>query len=265
VLFLALGVSLLPRGLPADRFGVRAWDGLGPWVDVQLPAQGLVQLEHIRVVDGQEERLVTQATLGGEVVSVIVYALTIPLALVYLRRRAPLRLRPNRRDLDLLLTALAWLVPTYALIGVIGAFVAASTDGGTPLVRLVYTFALPSLADGSTAWLPMLRMVVLAPLAEELAWRGIVFRGLRARWGFGRASLLTAFAFGLWHVLSGWDQLGALVSQYVFGLVACWLVERGGGLGSAILLHAIGNACALGLYALAMLAPERVLALFGLS
>lgn len=265
VLALALLASLLPRGLPPGADGVRAWDGLGPHVDVRLPDHGRVVLERVRVDDGRETLITASSQLGGELISVLLYALAAPAAWLWLRRRAPLRLRLDGGDLDRLLTALAVLVPAYAVLGALAGVWAAQTDGGVPLLRAVYRFCLPSLVHPETAWVPILRMVVLAPLAEELIWRGIVFRGLRTRLRFGPASLLAAFAFGLWHLLSGWTEPGALASQYVFGLVAAWLVERGGSLGGAIALHALGNAATLGLYATTMLAPERVLALFGIS
>ena len=51
----------------------------------------------------------------------------------------------------------------------------------------------------------------------------------------------------------------------VFALIACWLVERGRSIGGAVVLHAFGNAVAIGLYAVAMFRAEGLLALFGLT
>ena len=55
----------------------------------------------------------------------------------------------------------------------------------------------------------------------------------------------------------------ALAVQYLFGLAACWLVERTRCLWAGLLLHALGNLAALGLYALCMFAPGAVLGVFG--
>lgn len=265
-LALALGAAFLPHGPPRGPDGFRAWDGLGGHLDPHLPDRGRLLHERIVRTPGGERKVEAHGRLGAEVVGVALYLLALGPALAYLRRSdRRTRLVPDRADLDRLLTTLAWLVPLYTLTLVGAGLWAAGTDGGAPLRAFVYRLGQPALAAPATAVWPVLRFALLAPLVEEIVWRGIVYRGLRTRLAFGPASVLAAFAFGLWHVLTGWDAPLALASQYLFALVACWLVERTGSLGAPILLHAGGNAAALGLYLLAMFRPDGLLGLFGVG
>lgn len=76
---------------------------------------------------------------------------------------------------------------------------------------------------------------VMAPLAEELFFRGLVFGYLR-RWGFIRALLMSTGIFVLAHSFSGFP-LVQLVGGVVFGL--CYEKERS--LWAPIVIHAAGN------------------------
>lgn len=265
---LGLGLLLLsatlPSGPPPDALGRRAWDGLGPRLDARLPGQGWV--EHARVVraEGREERVVLRARVGHELVVCALYLSWLPLGLLVLRRAGGVpTLRPRLRDLDALLTALAVLVPGGLAIGLGAALLAARLGDGSGLRAEVYRFCLPTLGDPRSAPWAVLRLIVLAPLAEELLWRGVVFRGLRARLALAPAAVTTALGFALWHWLAGWQALGPLGAQYVFGLTACLLVERTGGLFAPIALHALGNAAALVLYAVCMGWPEHLIGALG--
>jgi len=119
------------------------------------------------------------------------------------------------------------------------------------------------LAQPETLFWPVVRLVVLAPLAEEVVWRGVIYLGLRQRCSAPVAASLSATAFACWHLAAGWTQLPALILHLVFGLAACWLVERTRSLGAAVLLHSAGNALGLGLYALCMFQTPRLVTLLG--
>ena len=57
---------------------------------------------------------------------------------------------------------------------------------------------------------------VLAPLAEEVAFRGVVFGLFRPVMGNARAAHVTAAAFGAWHVIPTYQALrGSPVSEMV--------------------------------------------------
>jgi membrane protease YdiL (CAAX protease family) len=89
--------------------------------------------------------------------------------------------------------------------------------------------------------------VVVAPLVEELLFRGVVLRGLMLRLGFWPAATTSSALFGVFHAQgSGPEALLLAVATGVFGIGLCVLVRRTGRLAPAIGVHALRNALALG-------------------
>ncbi|MGH2381268.1 MAG: lysostaphin resistance A-like protein, partial [Candidatus Limnocylindria bacterium] len=84
--------------------------------------------------------------------------------------------------------------------------------------------------------LVVLAVVILAPIAEEVFFRGVVFNAwLREggrRWAFIGSSVL----FGLIHL-----SLVALVPIFLLGLALAWVYERAGNLLAPIAMHATVN------------------------
>jgi len=83
----------------------------------------------------------------------------------------------------------------------------------------------------------------VAPLAEELFFRGFVFGALR-RYGLAIAALVTGVLFGLVHVSS--SPIGFIVPLGVLGVLLCLLYERTGSLYPSIALHCVNNSIAFG-------------------
>ncbi len=98
--------------------------------------------------------------------------------------------------------------------------------------------------DGSTAALfaAAFLVTVIAPVAEEIFFRGFVFTSLR-RWGLWPAALVTGTFFGAIHLGSAPDVL-YLPILAIFGVVLCLLYAKTGSLYPAIVLHAINNCIA---------------------
>ena len=82
---------------------------------------------------------------------------------------------------------------------------------------------------------------VLAPLVEELVFRGAIFRKWRVRWGPGKAALLSSLLFAAVH-------LQASPGKLVLALTCVLVYTSTRSLWAAVLLHAMHNA---GLYVLA--------------
>lgn len=80
--------------------------------------------------------------------------------------------------------------------------------------------------------------VVLAPLAEELLFRGVVYPGLRSELGPWLAVPLSAVLFGLAHREFG---SAAVVFSTLIGVALALLVEGGGSLWPAVLAHVLVN------------------------
>jgi CAAX protease family protein len=80
-------------------------------------------------------------------------------------------------------------------------------------------------------------VVVLAPIIEELFFRGLLMRALDRRWGPRWALWIQALVFGAVHL-----QLLQLPALVLFGLVAGWLAQRRKRLGASIWAHVAFNA-----------------------
>ena len=87
-------------------------------------------------------------------------------------------------------------------------------------------------------------VTVIAPLGEELFFRGFFFGALRNWRGWVVAATLTGALFGLIHV--GSAPVGYLVPLAFFGFGLCLLYEKTGSLYPSIALHALNNSIALG-------------------
>jgi uncharacterized protein len=100
--------------------------------------------------------------------------------------------------------------------------------------------------DGSTAALVAVAILVcvLAPIAEELFFRGFCFTALRGTLGMLPAAVLTGIIFGAIHL--GGTDIEFIVPLMVFGFFLCLLYVWTGSLLPCIVLHALNNTLALG-------------------
>lgn len=97
-----------------------------------------------------------------------------------------------------------------------------------------------SLADRATGWgvaVLVLVVVVAAPLAEELFYRGMMQRTFERHLRWGMAALITSVLFGLSHF-----QLLQLPALVAFGFVLSYLARRSGRLGMSVWAHVGFNA-----------------------
>ena len=86
-------------------------------------------------------------------------------------------------------------------------------------------------------------VIVLAPIIEEVFFRGFFYRALRTRRGPLTAALVVGGVFGLIHAPTGLEAVPGLVA---FGIIQCLLYERTGSLYPCIALHALNNSLAFG-------------------
>lgn len=95
---------------------------------------------------------------------------------------------------------------------------------------------------GATLVLAAVAAVVIAPLIEELLFRGLLHRGLRARMRVVPATAISSLAFALIHVEVLFSQPVALVGLTIAGAVMAVAYERTGGLLMPVVIHATYNA-----------------------
>jgi membrane protease YdiL (CAAX protease family) len=86
--------------------------------------------------------------------------------------------------------------------------------------------------------LAVVLLVLVAPVGEEVFYRGFLFGGLRGRLGFWGAALISGGLFGLSHVAGGAVLVPLL---FVFGLTQAFLYERRRSLVAPIAAHAMFN------------------------
>lgn len=88
-------------------------------------------------------------------------------------------------------------------------------------------------------------LVVFAPIAEEVVFRGFMFAGLRRRWPFVPAALVTSALFASGHLfgaVQGEPLLWiAALDTFVLSIVLCKLRDASDSLWPSILVHGIKN------------------------
>ena len=85
----------------------------------------------------------------------------------------------------------------------------------------------------------LLVLCLIVPVAEEIFFRGLVYRGLRARWGLLTAALASAAFFGVVHL-----EVVHFLPIFALGVVVAYTLERTGSLVPAIVIHSLNNVVA---------------------
>ncbi len=88
----------------------------------------------------------------------------------------------------------------------------------------------------------ILLIACLAPLAEEVLFRGYLFGGLREKLPRWSAALIAGGIFGALHALTGISAVPQLIA---FGVILCLLYEKTGSIWPGIMLHVLNNSAAL--------------------
>jgi len=140
--------------------------------------------------------------------------------------------------------AARWRVPaawaaTFAT-GVLISVWHMKTGGGdaTEQTRAVQALAAGGMQSYGLA-ATLLLVAGLAPVVEELVFRGLLLGGVLRHISFGWSNVFQATAFAVGHA-----DPPRFLFYFVMGLSAGWLVRRTGSLGPAIALHALNNALA---------------------
>lgn len=139
---------------------------------------------------------------------------------------------------------LAWTAPVPFLIATsIGCFWLvyyplsfAAPDYVTALLDTQedHLFAVgPTASPAALAILGLLGMVVVAPVVEEIVFRGVLLHRWQAKWGTGRAVAASSVLFGLLHI----DVLGSIF----FGVVMAALYVHTRTLLVPMACHALNN------------------------
>jgi len=125
-----------------------------------------------------------------------------------------------------------------ALPLVAASFVVLSVTGLALIWSLEATgLAHPSWAPSRFTTTDIVQSVAVAPLTEELLFRGFLFTGFRHYYGRRRAAFLTGAMFALVHL--DWRYM---VLHFVMGLVLAALYDQTGSILPSTLAHSLWNA-----------------------
>lgn len=135
------------------------------------------------------------------------------------------------------------------LFGLLLLFMIASQVLTYVLDKAPSAFVDPLYASVSSVWLLIIAMVVVAPLYEELVFRGLLWTAIAEQFDRSRgaviASVVTSLIFAVIHLQYGIYEISTII---VLALIFCYARFKSGSLLLPILLHSINNGVAMWLY-----------------
>lgn len=218
--------SLQPISAPEPRPNYVPWSVLDTWIGVFLLAvlnAGLLLVAS----QGSQTELIQSAAL-----ILIQLAFLLPLALIFMWRRISLRyLGFGKFDWNTLALGCGLLIASYVFIIVHNLILMALgvDTQGESILRFFDSLESP-------IWFFFVG-VVLAPIVEEIFFRGFVFQGFRQRYGWVSAMLLSSIVFAAAHL----DPV-ALLPTFVLGCVLAYMFHRSNSIWPGVILHFLVNA-----------------------
>jgi len=219
-----------PGGFPYANWG--AWMGV---LGVVLAlVTGVMLAIPFSIVGNDDGELTTFGNVGVQAATELGFLL-VPMAIaawhgaatigLILARLGVRRFRPG--------TALKW----------IGATILAYLVFNAVYVAIFGEPHQEDIAEGFGAVpVQVLLIVILAPISEEICFRGMLYGGLRTKLPVVPAALVGGLVFGGLHALTGISAVPPLV---VFGFLLCLLYEKTGSVVPGIVLHMLNNSVAL--------------------
>lgn len=166
-----------------------------------------------------------------------VQAGTIILAVILLTRRRG----STTRDLGLIWTNVRGNIVSGLIGGIILSFAVTvlgmliSILVGPPPPQEVEKM-LTGIKQGKDILLSFVSVSILAPVSEELYFRGMVYPVIRSRFGVGAALILSGLFFSMLHL-----DLYRLVPIWAGGIVLAYFFEKSGSLITSITAHSTWN------------------------
>ena len=140
------------------------------------------------------------------------------------------------------------ILPLRFLVGALGLWIENLVNGDIASINLRQDI----LSVGFDTWYGIVLMVIgvgiLAPIAEELFFRGLLYDWFRQKTGVVWGMVISSLLFGLAH----YDSLAVVGSSFVMGLAMAIAVEKTRSLWIAIFMHVATNSGAVMMMALLM-------------
>jgi membrane protease YdiL (CAAX protease family) len=112
-----------------------------------------------------------------------------------------------------------------------------------------FTDMASEILYSGSIWVQIAGMCIGAPLAEELIFRGLMFKRLRGTMSYLWAAIITAVCFGLYH-----GNMVQFIYGFLLSLILTYVYEKFRTIWAPILLHAVANGFSL---VLTYLFPEE--------
>ena len=157
------------------------------------------------------------------------------------RLRGPRGLAPRQVAVGIGYGIVCYLLVGFVLASALQALV---TAGGGEIPDIQQSFR-DFAADPNSAPVFVFGAVLLAPIGEELMWRGMLFQSLRSRLGTWPGVGLSAVAFGLIHLdptATTGANLLVFVLIFPLGMLFAWMFHREGSIVVPISAHCTFNA-----------------------
>jgi membrane protease YdiL (CAAX protease family) len=142
----------------------------------------------------------------------------------------------NPRDFPYVPVGMLVLVATGLIAAGIRLVLGLGDENPQGLIEIV-----DQVGEGSTQIAMVLGLVLLGPITEELAYRGLLLRTLLERTGERTAITVSAIIFSAVHVtdpaLLSLDGVPTLSALLLMGVVLAWVTVRSGSLSRAIFIH----------------------------
>jgi len=162
---------------------------------------------------------------------------------------AELGIAPPRWRWLWLLLAVGVTLILLPLRGLIGLIAQQWFGGGLEGMQSRIDLLLGSEMSWPRFFVTLLGVGFLAPVAEELFFRGFLYTALRQRLGLAAAVMISSLVFALGHI----DALGVVAASFVMGIAIALAYEYTRSLWVAIAIHVFNNSLAVALVFLLLL------------
>ncbi len=204
---------------------------------------GVAGTDAVETVAIESSGLIVLNLLVGLVLQLVVFAVAL-LPLLAAGRPYNRLLGPTRTTGAMVAIGLASGVAVAVLAYALNAIVVLLTGAEEPVQQQLLQDAL---AGGLPLVLVSVLAVIVAPLVEEVIFRGVLFRAMADRINLGVALVLSSAIFAVIHVEVVLSQPAALVGLFVVGFVLAVAFHLTGNIMVPILGHAVFNAISLAL------------------
>jgi len=228
--------TLRPAPEPGWSWKQSLWGlllGMGPFVALYAAAYSLLS-----EADTSVEEVTVVTGIIMLVSSAISYGWQLFAAWLFSVRSLPHKLRVwgFRRPT----AAFFWTIPTVLFAAYVVSY-ANDAAFNPPEQDIVESF--PPTAAGIVLF--AIVAVVMAPLCEEIFFRGFVFKGFATSWGWVTGAVVSGALFSLAHL-----QLTLFLPLFTLGFGLAWVYQRTGSLWTSVALHATFNGVAVLAWAL---------------